>query len=147
MIILVNHINKRLHIYNIPVHNYTGASYERKSLSSFFSCCSLNFIISILWYKFYYQGDSEQALALPSGVLEALQLRTCGANAVVARLQECLSLEPTALEQPDPETKRQIRCLCMKAKTANRLDVVKKLRKIVPSGTTGKLNCFDIYSM
>ncbi|KAL9967685.1 hypothetical protein ACROYT_G025970 [Oculina patagonica] len=95
----------------------------------------------------YKEGDSEQALVLPSGVLEALQLKTCDANGVVARLQESLSLKQASLEQPDPETKRQIRCLCMKAKTANRLDVVKKLREIAPAGTTGKLSFSDIYGI
>jgi len=65
-------------------------------------------------------------------------LQTCDANDVVARLQEGLSPEQASLEQPDPETKRQIRCLCMKAKHANRLDVVKKLREISPAGTTGE---------
>ena len=98
----------------------------------------------ISFYNFYYLGDSEQALVLPSGLLEALQLQTCDANGVVARLQESLSLEQASLEQPDPETKQQIRCLCMKAKTANRLDVVQKLREIAPAGTTGKLRFFPI---
>ena len=87
---------------------------------------------------FYYLDDSEIALALPSGVLEALQLETCDANDVVARLQEGLSLEQASLEQPDPETKRKIRCLCVRAKNGNRLDVVKKLREIAPAGTTGE---------
>ncbi|XP_078377174.1 uncharacterized protein LOC144660431 isoform X1 [Oculina patagonica] len=95
------------------------------------------------------EGDSEQALALPSGVLEALQLQTCDANGVVARLLESLSLEPAALKQPDPETKRQIRCLCMKAKTANRLDVVRKLREIAPAGTSGPLlpEALDVHNI
>ena len=91
----------------------------------------------LLYY--YYLDDSELALALPSGVLEALQLETCDANDVVARLQGGLSLEQTSLEQPDPETKRKIRCLCMRAKDGNRLDFVKQLREIVPAGTTGEV--------
>ena len=90
-------------------------------------------------------GASEQALVLPSGVLEAFQLRTCDANDVVSRLQESLSLKQASLQRPDLETKRQIRCLCMKAKTADRLDVVKKLREITPAGTTGKL-CFSRFT-
>jgi len=72
-------------------------------------------------------------------VLEALQLQTCDANDVVARLEESLSLEQASLEQPDPKIKRQIRCLCMKAKNANRLDVVKRLREVAPVGTTGEV--------
>ena len=71
-------------------------------------------------------------------VLEALQLQTCDANDVIARLEESLSLVQASLEQPDPETKLQVRCLCKKAKDANRLDVVKKLREISPAGTTGE---------
>ena len=66
-------------------------------------------------------------------------MQTCDANDVVTRLQESLSLEQASLEQPDPETKREIRYLCMKAKNANRLDVVKKLREIAPAGTTGEV--------
>ena len=93
---------------------------------------------------FYHLDDSEPALALPGGVLEALQLQTCDANDVVARLQESLSLERTTLEQPDPETKGQIRCLCLEAKKADRRDIVKKLREIVPAGTTGEV-CFRIH--
>jgi len=90
------------------------------------------------FYYRYHKKDGEQALALPSGVLEAMQLETCDANNVLARLQESLSLEQVSLEQPDSETKKLIRCICMKAKTANRLDVVEKLREIAPSGTTGE---------
>jgi len=71
-------------------------------------------------------------------VLEALQLETCDANNVLARLQESLSLEQVSLEQPDLETKKLIRCICLKAKTAKRLDVVEKLREITPAGTTGE---------
>ncbi|KAJ7375428.1 hypothetical protein OS493_002193 [Desmophyllum pertusum] len=84
-------------------------------------------------------GDGEQALVLSSGVLEALQLQTCDPSDVVARLQESLPKEQASLEQPHPETKRRIRCLCMKAKSTNRLDVVEKLREMTPAGTTGPL--------
>ena len=37
------------------------------------------------------------------------------------------------------DTKKKIRYLCLKAKTANKLEVVKKLREITPAGTTGEL--------
>lgn len=90
-------------------------------------------------YYLYHPDDNERALVLPSGLIEALQLRTCDANGVVDQLLKSFSLEQVSLEQPDPETKRKLRCLCVKANTANRLDVVKKLREIAPAGTTGKL--------
>ena len=93
-------------------------------------------------FFFYNLGDGEQALVLPSGVLECLQLQTCDPSDVVTRLQESLPFEKASLEQPDQETKQRIRCLCMKAKTTNRLDVVKKLREITPAGTTGTLLVF-----
>ncbi|KAJ7375436.1 hypothetical protein OS493_002203, partial [Desmophyllum pertusum] len=83
--------------------------------------------------------DGDQALVLLSGALDALQLQTCDPSDVVARLQESLPLEQASLEQPNQETKRRIRCLCMKAKSSNRLDVVEKLREIAPAGTTGPL--------
>ena len=74
---------------------------------------------------------------LSGALVEALQ--SCDANDVVARLQESLPLEQASMKQPDPETKRQIRCLCLKAKSAKRLDVIKSLREIVPAGTTGEV--------
>ena len=72
-------------------------------------------------------------------MLEALQLQNPDANDVVARLQKRLLLEQSSLEEPNPEAKRQIRCLCFRANIGNRLDVVKKLREIAPAGTTGRV--------
>ena len=66
-------------------------------------------------------------------------MRTCDADGVVALFHESLSLDLASLEQPDPETKRQIRCICLKAKSTDRLDVVKRLRQITPAGTTGMM--------
>lgn len=66
-------------------------------------------------------------------------MRTSDADDVVALFHKSLSLDLASLEQPDPETKRQIRCICLKAKSTDRLDVVKRLREIVPAGTTGPL--------
>ncbi len=75
-------------------------------------------------------------------MLESLHSQTCNANDVVARMQESLLLEQASLEKPDPETKQKIRCLCKEAKSANRRDVVEKLREIVPAGTTGRVLFF-----
>lgn len=74
---------------------------------------------------------------LSGALVEALQ--SCDANDVVARLQESLPLEEASMKQPDPDTKRQIRCLCLKAKSAKRLDVIKRLREVAPAGTTGEV--------
>ena len=95
----------------------------------------------------HYLDDREQVIVLPSGVLEALQLQTCDANDVVARLQESLSLTQASLGKPGKDTKRLIRCLCVKAKVVSRVDVVKKLREITPAGTTGEMfgNSFSQY--
>ena len=89
--------------------------------------------------RFYYSDDKEQVIVLPGAVLEALQLRTSDANDVVARLQESLSLTQASLKKPGKDTKRLIRCLCIKAKVGSRVDVVKKLREITPAGTTGEV--------
>ena len=88
---------------------------------------------------FHYIDDREQVIVLPSGVLEALQLQTCDASDVVTRLQESLSLTQASLGKPGKDTKRLIRCLCVKAKVVSRVDVVKKLREITPAGTTGEM--------
>ena len=72
-------------------------------------------------------------------MLEALKTQTCNVSDVVAQFQQSLSLENLSLEQPDLNTKKKIRHLCLKAKTANKLEVVKKLREITPAGTTGEL--------
>ena len=83
----------------------------------------------------------EQALDLPDAVQDGLLSQSCDAYEVVARLQEDLQLELTSLENPEPETKRMIRCLARKAKCSNRLDVVKHLREVAPAGTTGIKKC------
>ena len=81
-------------------------------------------------------------LALPAGVLDSIQSQSCDPKEVVARLQECLQLNRTTLENPDPETKGWIRCLANTAKSERRVDVIKHLRTIAPSGTTGELKMY-----
>lgn len=61
----------------------------------------------------------------------------CDAREVVLQLKDCLKLDEVSLENPDPETKRLIRCLANKAKQSNRPDVVRELREITAAGTTG----------
>ena len=80
-----------------------------------------------------------QAIVLCSGVLEALTSQTCDASEVVAQFQQSLSLRNLLLEQPDPDTQKRIRYLCLRAKAANKPEVVEKLREITPAGTTGEL--------
>ena len=83
-------------------------------------------------------GHNETSLVLPSDVLETLQSETCSSKEVVDRLIENRQLEHTALEQPDPETRKWIRCLASNAKDLERPDVVNYLRQITPAGTTGR---------
>lgn len=86
-----------------------------------------------------FLGKGDQAIALSDELLRALQLRTCDADDVVALLQHSLSSDLLSSEQPDPETKRLIRCLCSKPQSAERHNVVKRLREIAPAGTTGRV--------
>ena len=87
-----------------------------------------------------FEGTNETPLALPSGILDSIQSQSCDAKDVVVRLQEFLQLNTITLDNPDPETKRWIRCLANTAKGAKRLDVVQYLRTIAPAGTTGELS-------
>lgn len=64
----------------------------------------------------------------------------CDSREVVLQLRDCLKLD--SLENPNPETKRLIRCLANKAKQSNRPDVVRELRKVSPAGTTGEFALF-----
>ena len=72
-------------------------------------------------------------------MLESLLTPLCDPKEVVRHLEQSLPLNQASLEHPEPGTKRLIRCMAMKAKHSNRLDVVKHLREITPAGTTGKL--------
>ena len=72
-------------------------------------------------------------------VIEALTIQTSDASAVVAQFQQSLSLENLSLEQPDSETVKKFRYLCLMAKNTRKPDVVKKLREITPAGTTGEM--------
>ena len=76
-------------------------------------------------------------LVLPSKAIETLMSQPCDSREVVLQLKECLKLDEVSLKNPDPETKRLIRCLSNKAKQSNRPDVVRELREATPAGTTG----------
>ncbi|XP_068712595.1 uncharacterized protein [Montipora foliosa] len=81
----------------------------------------------------------ERALALPEEVVNAMHVPSCDPKCVVSQFQESLHLTSTALDNPENEDKRLIRCLANTAKSQNRKDVVEYLRTIVPAGTTGPL--------
>lgn len=79
-----------------------------------------------------------QTLALPDGVMKSIQIEACDPKDIVSQFEESLQLNPSTLANPEPETKRWIRCLAIQAKSENRTDVVKYLREITPAGTTGE---------
>ena len=83
-------------------------------------------------------GIKEKALAVRSSVFEHLSSKSCDAELVVSKLKETLRLDQASLEQPDSDTKKQIRCLAREASRCNRPDVVEYLREITPAGTTGE---------
>ena len=87
----------------------------------------------------YFTANEDKSLSLPDKVLESLFSPSCDPKEVVRHLEQSLLLNQASLEHPEPGTKRLIRCLAMKAKRSNRLDVVKHLREITPAGSTGKL--------
>ena len=88
-------------------------------------------------------GNQERALAVRSSVFEHLSSKSCDAELVVSKLKETLRLDQASLEQPDSDTKKQIRCLAREASRSNRPDVVEFLREITPAGTTGE--CFSVF--
>ena len=94
-------------------------------------------------FDFCFEGTNGTPLALPAGVLDSIQSQSCDPKEVVVRLQECVQLNQTTLENPDPEAKGWIRCLANAAKSERRMDVVKHLRTIVPAGTTGELTMYS----
>ena len=85
-----------------------------------------------------FAGIDEKLIALPIKAIETIMSQPCDSSEVVLQLTDSLQLDQDSLEQPDPGTKRLIRCLANKAKQSNRLDVVKQLRDIAPAGTTGE---------
>ena len=82
-------------------------------------------------------GIDERVLSLPSKAIRTIMSQPCDSRDIVLQLKDSLQLDQASLEQPDPGTKRLIRCLANKAKQSDRLDVVKHLREIAPAGTTG----------
>ena len=82
-------------------------------------------------------------MAVRSSVFEHLSSKSCDAKLVVSKLKETLRLDQASLEQPDSDTKKQIRCLAREASRFNRPDVVEYLREITPAGTTGE--CFSVF--
>ncbi|XP_020609160.1 uncharacterized protein LOC110047753, partial [Orbicella faveolata] len=86
----------------------------------------------------FSHGHSDTSLVLPVDVLGILRSKTNNPKEVVDKLIENLQLEHTSLEQPEPETRKWIRCLARNAKYSNRRDVVEHLRQITPPGTMGR---------
>ena len=84
-----------------------------------------------------FAGIDEKLLVLSSKAIETLMSQPCDSREVVLQLKDCLKLDDVSLKNPDPETKRLIRCLANKAKQSNRPDVVRELREVAPAGTTG----------
>lgn len=95
-------------------------------------------MFSVLYVHFKSTGHSETSLALPFDVLGILQSQTCKPREVVDKFIENLQLEHTSLKQPNPETRKWIRCLARNANCLNRLDVVEYLRQITAAGATGR---------
>ena len=99
-------------------------------------------VFNPLCFFFSFLQTKERLLVLPDGVLKAIRSQSCDAANVVAQMEESvqnLQLNPAALVDPTPETKHWIRCLAIKAKNENRMDIFTYLRSIAPAGTTGEL--------
>ena len=54
------------------------------------------------------------------------------------KFRESLQLEPASFDSLEPETKKMIRGLALRAKSEKRDDLVRHLREITPAGTTGE---------
>lgn len=89
----------------------------------------------------FYLDKEENAL--PGAVLESLLSQSSSSKEVVRQLKESLPPDQASLKEPVPETKALIRCLAREANGSDRLDVVKHLREITPSGTAGEF-IFDL---
>ena len=71
-------------------------------------------------------------------VQELLLSEASDCREVVCQLEKTLHHDKATLKEPDVQTKVLVRCLARRAKSLERLDVVKHLRGIVPAGTTGE---------
>ena len=94
-----------------------------------------------LHFCLIFQGTKHKELALPEGVMNSIQCQTSDPKDIVLQFQDALKLDTASLKNPDlePETKRLIRGLALKAKCEKRVDLVNYLREITPAGTTGEL--------
>ena len=109
------------------------------SFVSLFSSNKVQLKTYVKYTSVYFStGNDEKLLALPAKC-ESLLSQPCNSREVVLQLKNCLQLDQASLKHPDPGTKRLIRCVAIKAKRLNRLDVFDHLREITPAGTTGKL--------
>ena len=75
------------------------------------------------------------ALALPSAVISTFH--SADPREIVQQATEHLQLDEDALRKPSADTIKKVQSLANLLKKKNRVDAIKQLRKIVPSGTTG----------
>ncbi|XP_027037870.1 uncharacterized protein LOC113666299 [Pocillopora damicornis] len=89
------------------------------------------------------EGTKRIDLALPESIQTSIQSiplnSESGVKDIVIKFRESLQLEPASFDSPEPETKKMIRGLALRAKSEKRDDLVKHLREITPAGTTGPL--------
>ena len=128
---------------SVPRDSFTLKSVSFSTIHSVVCSLLILQIFSVILLFFFFvhfksTGHSETSLVLPVDVLGILQSKTNNPKEVVDKLIENLQLEHTSLEQPEPETRKWIRCLARNAKYSNRRDVVEHLRQITPPGTMGR---------
>lgn len=79
---------------------------------------------------------------LPESVkssIQSIQLHSAiDVKDIVIQFREALQVELASLTSPEPETKNMIRGLVLRAKSEQRDDLVRHLRKITPAGTAGE---------
>ena len=117
----------------------SGGSKKKNKAETCEQNMRLVLLVLVLLKLVSFAGIDEKVIALPSKAIETIMSQPCDSREVVLQLRDSLQLNQDSLEQPNPGTKRLIRCLANKAKQSNRLDVVKHLRDIAPAGTTGEI--------
>ena len=149
------------YVFNFDLFQFSAATLEKGLL-----CKKLYQSIQRLFYKIHKDheadmekvgcrfskahlslsiGNEEKAVALPDMISKSLLSQSCDSKEILNQFGESLKLSQAALEEPDDETKKWIRCLARDANVSDRLDVVKSLRNISPAGTTGESITFVMH--
>lgn len=133
-------------LYFSPFFLFLAAScFIRLTIALFMLSTDVIFFFMRMLFIFYLITDpSCQELVKYMGTLD---LKTIDAGTAATKVSVKLQLDRCSMEDPPEDVVKKCRYFCLLLKKEGRTDIVEELRKILPSGITGRFFRFHYYNI